>query len=341
MTQVTTAPVQNAPAPKTNIMQVLQQTPATSLASLPMLEERFINLYSKVQGVGLQHAEMAFHAEKFHFQKAISENAGLRECETLSLYGCFMDCAVQGLSFDPKKKLAYLIPGSVNIGTKDAKQYVKRASLEISPYGEMAIRQQLGQIKYADNPVIVYEGDVFEPYENSEGKGVTYKLNPAHTETIIAAFIRIVRVDGSVDYHWLLKNDWTRLAGYSEKKNFGKANALYTSNGGQIDTGFLGAKMIKHAFKTYPKVNVVGQFSKIAEIEEVKPNLSAADIYGADIAKELPAPPANLPHPTMIVTPVDNGEVSHEAKAAMLQATADAPEMNGTVQYSDDNAEGF
>jgi len=340
MTLTTTQNGAPAPAPKANIMQVLQQTPAASLASLPMLEERFINLYSKVQGVGLQHAEMVFHAEKFHFQKAISENQGLRECETLSLYGCFMDCAVQGLSFDPKKKLAYLIPGKVNVGTKDDKRYVKRASLEISPYGEMAIRQQLGQIKYADNPVIVYEGDVFEPYENSEGKGVTYKLNPSHSDIIIAAFIRIVRVDGSVDYHWLLKNDWTRLAGYSEKKNFGKANALYTSNNGQIDSGFLGAKMIKHAFKTYPKVNVVGQFSKIAEIEEVKPNLSAEDIYGAGFSNALPEPPAQLPHPSMIVSPVD-APVSDAAKAAMLQATAETPEMNGTVQYSDDHSEGF
>jgi hypothetical protein len=34
-----------------------------------------------------------------------------------------------------------------------------------------------------------------------------------------------------------------------------KSNALYNING-QIDTGFLIAKCIKHAFKTYPKINI-------------------------------------------------------------------------------------
>lgn len=48
------------------------------------------------------------------------------------------------------------MPGNVNVGSKDTPQWVKRASLGLfSPYGELAIRQRAGQIKYADNPVIV------------------------------------------------------------------------------------------------------------------------------------------------------------------------------------------
>jgi len=327
-----------AQAPKQNLMQVIQSTPAVQLASLPIIEQRFIDLYSKTQGVDSKIAEMVFQQERFHFQKAISESQGLRECEPLSLYGCFMDCAVQGLSFDPKKKLAYLIPGKVNVGSRDEKQYVSRATLEVSPYGELAIRQQLGQIKYADNPVIVYQGDVFEPYEDSSGKGVAYKLSMDHTNVIIAAFIKIVRIDGAVDYSWLLKNDWERLAGYSSKKNFGKPNALYSSNNGQIDPGFLGAKLIKHAFKSYPKVKPIGMHTTVQVDEEVEQKqLSAKDIYGM----ELPAHDAQFT-PTMIVSPPELSEnLSTEAKAAIVNAAAPEHIPQPHQVNIPDNGEGF
>lgn len=344
---MTTTPQGGAPAPATtNIMQALQQTAPTQLASLPVLEERFIKLYSLVQGVDMREAEMVFHAEKFHFQKAISENEGLRACETLSLYGCFMDAAVQGLSFDPKKKLAYLIPGKVNVGTRDEKRYVNRATLEISPYGELAIRQQKGQIKYADNPVIVYEGDTFEPYQNEEGRGVVYKLNAAHGTKIVAAFLRIVRMDGSVDYHWLLQGDWMRLKGYSEKKNFGKANALYSSFNGDIDPGFLGAKLIKHAFKSYPKVKLAGAFSQLQpeETEETRPELSAAQMYGFEPGTATRALPAEQP----LELPIKKQEpqpqaLSMEAQAAILQSQAPAHDAQPTpaIRFSEDDGSGF
>lgn len=332
------------PPPALNVMQVLQQTAPAQLASLPVLEERFIKLYSLVQGVDLREAEMVFHAEKFHFQKAISENAGLRECETLSLYGCFMDAAVQGLSFDPKKKLAYLIPGSVNIGTKDQKRYIKRAALEISPYGELAIRQQKGQVKYADNPVIVYEGDVFEPYQNGDQKGVVYKLNTNHGTKIIACFIRIVRTDGSTDYQWMLEADWKRLAGYSSRKNNGYPNALYTSQDSGIDPGFLAAKMIKHAFRSYPKVKLAGSFSQLQEMEEEpKPELAPADIYGFEPGTSTQALPEGRPmeQAPRRQEPQHHG-ISHEAHAAMLQAQA--PEHQAeqqTTSYTEDDGSGF
>ena len=64
------------------------------------------------------------------------------------------------------------------------------------------------------------------------------------------------------------------MKGYSAKKNKGTANALYTGNDNQIDTGFLEAKVIKHAFKTFPKLKL-GQFSKLQE------EIQAVD-YGLD-----------------------------------------------------------
>lgn len=146
--------------------------------------------------------------------------------------------------------------------------YEGRLGLIISGYGELVLRERTGQIKYADNPVIVYEEDSFSFTDNNGHKSVSYTCNLPHTSgKIIACFIRIVRVDSSTDYFVMFEEDWTRLADYSEKNNtyYDKntrqrvsrgANELYKSRNGAIDTGFLMAKCIKHAFKTYPKVRI-------------------------------------------------------------------------------------
>ncbi len=315
------------PAPAMNILQMLQQTPASKIPSLPQVGKKFVDLVMKIQRQPQSVAEAIFHAETFHYLKLINENQGVRECEPLSLYGCFVDMAVNGLSFDPTKKLCYIMPGNVNVGTKETPQWVKRASLAISPYGELAIRQRDGQIKYADNPVIVYDGDVFKPFVGEDGqKRVQYELNINHSNTIVGAFIRLVRNDGTTDVHWLLKEDIDRLKGYSEKKNKGYANALYSSQNGGIDPGFLGAKMIKHAFKSYPKVKIGGQFA----VEDPLTKENPEDIYGFD--------PTKLPIPTQLPEPTYIAEApSHQAQMAAVQAGADMDQAQmQTANFSDD-----
>ena len=89
---------------------------------------------------------------------------------------------------------------------------------------------------------------------------------PRTSSHIIACFLKITRTDGTIDYSVMLEQDWTRLAGYSAKNNkywdnntrqwVEKANELYTSGDGGIDPAFLCSKCIKHAFGTYPKLNI-------------------------------------------------------------------------------------
>lgn len=241
------------------------------IADNPQIQGKFVKLYNSIHG--RNNGELILEKEKYHFVRQINDNPGLKECTRLSLYGCFMDVAVSGLSFEGgSQPLIYMIPRKVNVGTKESKQYESRATLMISPYGELALRQQAGQIKHADNPVIVYDGDSFECGSDRQGNFVKHTAQvPRKSEKIIASYIRIVRRDGSVDFAWLLEGDIARLSGYSERQNFGKPNALYSSNDGQIDTGFLKAKTIKHAFKTYPKINTSGQFTKF-ETEELPEN---------------------------------------------------------------------
>jgi len=236
--------------------------------------EKFITVFNKVHGSRM--GEMMYETEKYHFQKKLSENQELQKCSKVSLYGAFIDMAVQGLSLDPTKKLCYLVPSNVNIGTKENPQWEKRATLEISPYGELGLRQLAGQLDGAEEPVVVYEGDTFECGEKDGKKFVNYSMKTSHSEVVVGCFLKLLKKDGGYDYVWLLKADIARLMKYSDRKNKGngdlsKANPLYTSGPGrQIDSGFLKAKTIKHAFKSYPKINIKGAYSQLEPVEETE-----------------------------------------------------------------------
>lgn len=250
------------------------------------VEQKFIQMYNAIHGTGV--GVQIYHKEVFNFQKLLTENPDLQKCSNMSLYGCFLDMAVNGLSLDPTgRPHCYLIPRKAKTGYKDDKGkdiYEERASVSVTGYGELVMRQRAGQIKYTDNPVVVYEGDIFQPELVGGKKVITYKAAvPRKSNRIIGAFICIVRNDGSEDYQWLLEGDIDRLKGFSERNNKkwdnnarkyvpGEANALYTSNGGQIDPGFLENKMIKHAFDAYPKVRV-GKFTQMQSMEEPEPEI--------------------------------------------------------------------
>lgn len=252
----------------------------------PKVEQKFIQMYNVIHGADI--GAQIYEKEVFNFQKILTENPALQDCSKMSLFGCFLDMAVNGLSLDPTgKPHCYLIPRSSKTGYKDDKGndiYEKRASVSITGYGELVMRMRAGQIKYADNPVVVYEGDVFSIDLERGVKKITYSAAiPRKSNKVIGAFIRIVRNDGSEDYQWLLEGDIDRLKGFSERANsywdknarkrvIGKANELYSSNGGQIDPGFLENKMIKHAFDAYPKVKI-GKFTNMQSMEEPEPEI--------------------------------------------------------------------
>lgn len=255
------------------------------------VRERFIALYQNVHG--RKDGEIYYEKEKFNLLKVIGQSPALNECQGFSVYGTFLDIASMGLTLaqNGNQPYIYVLSRGVNVGTpKDAK-WVKRMYIEVSPYGELSLRIAAGQILHADRPIVVYEGDVFQPGVDERGnKYVRYSTSiPRQSKNIIGAFFKITRPDRTHDFFWMLPDDIERLAGYSLKQNSrgtsgGSANALYTSNKGQIDSGFLEAKTIKHAFKTFPKI-ALGQFSTLQQTEEVQ-----AVNYGLDeeITDQLP-----------------------------------------------------
>lgn len=252
----------------TNMVETINKLKfLTDVVSNDMVRQQFINVYNAVWKQG---GEQVYEREANYFNKILRENANLNGCTSLSVFFAFIDLAVQGISVEPGvRAMAYLLPRNYKIGTDQQGKsvYEKRCNLTISGYGELYLRARAGQIYHADNPVVVYEGDDFEYGERDGRKYVNYSMHiPRTSSHIIACFLKITRTDGTIDYSVMLEQDWTRLADYSAKNNkywdsstrqwVEKANELYTSGGGGIDPAFLCSKCIKHAFGTYPKLNI-------------------------------------------------------------------------------------
>lgn len=265
-----------------------------------LVRDKFISIYDAMWSATTGMSGVAaYEKESRNFKRLLSEKEDIRKnCTRFSIFTAFLDVAINGLSLEPGARAqSYLQSRSIEIGSyfengQKKKQYETQCILVISGYGELIFRARCGQIRHADNPVIVYAEDEFEYGERNGQKFVNYACRLPHTSgQIVACFLKITRADGSIDYSVMLPEDWIRLAGYSARQNRkwdnntrqwvqGAPNALYGYNGQtcNIDTGFLGAKCIKHAFKSYPKARVGrGTQLESQQVDEVEIN---DDLYG-------------------------------------------------------------
>lgn len=266
-------------------VEEINQLKPLDIVEHPVVRERFTQIYETLWGNG----EAAYQRESIYFNKALrdNDNGKLQRATPFSIFTAFIDLAVCGLSLEPgTRALAYLMGRNVNVGTKDNAKWEGRCVLTVSAYGELVMRTRAGQILHADNPVLVYDNDEFSFKDVDGHKSVSYTCNLPHTgHNITACYLRITRADGSIDYSVMFPEDWCRLAGYSQKQNRGRANDLYgmDQNGiVHIDPGFLMAKCIKHAFKSYPKVRIGRGTELQSQQVDEQPQLSDEDIYGVD-----------------------------------------------------------
>ena len=255
------------------------------IVSHPLVRDRFIQIYETLWRGG----QAAYERESIYFNKALAENnsGALLKTTPFSIFTAFIDLAVCGLSLEPgTRALSYLMSRNVNTGSRENPRWESRCILTISAYGELVMRVRAGQIRHADNPVLVYDNDEFSFRDTDGRKSVSYTCNLPHAGHIITAcYLRITRADGSIDYSVMFPEDWCRLAGYSAKQNKGRANDLYGINQQgvvNIDPGFLMAKCIKHAFKTYPKVRIGRGTELQSQQVDEQPQLSDEEIYGID-----------------------------------------------------------
>ena len=279
-------------------VEAIKQMKPLDIVKNDAVRDRFIQVYDTLWGGG----EAAYMRESVFFTSLLRDDEKKRNTEPFSIFTAFIDLAVCGLSLEPgTRALAYLQPRNYNIGVgaDGKKMYESRLVLTVSGYGELVLRARSGQIRHADNPVLVYEEDEFSFSDKDGRKQVNYTCHLPHTSNhIVACYLRITRADGTVDYGVMLEEDWLRLQGYSERNNrrwdkeknqyVEVANELYRSREGQIDTGFLKAKCIKHAFNTYPKVRI----GKGTELESLQVDDPETDYYEVD---EQPAMPKEQP----------------------------------------------
>ncbi len=268
-------------------VEQLNQMKALDIVTSPIVRDKFIDIYNTLWGAGT--GEAAYERESNYFNKLLRDTPDLQKGTPFSLFTAFIDLAVCGLSLEQgSRALCYLIGRNANVGTREHPIWEGRVVLTVSAYGELVLRARAGQIRHADNPVLVYANDEFSFTDIDGQKHVSYTCNLPHTgQRIVACYLRITRADGTIDYSVMTEEDWVRLAQYSAKQDrkTHRANALYgvDQNGVvNIDPGFLMAKCIKHAFKTYPKVRIGrGTELQSQQVEEKEIEINN-DLYGID-----------------------------------------------------------
>lgn len=243
----------------------LKELDATPRWRIPELcEEKFCEIYRQKWG---EDPTAFYEQQKNLFIQEInggSYSQGLQRATPFSIMNAFLFLAIFNLSLERcSTTTCYLECRTQKAGKRpDGKDnYVAVALITVTGYGEILIRQRAHQIKGADTPVVIYNCDKLEFGEKDGRKYLNFtKAFPRPTDAkVIGCYVRIIKNDGTPDYFLFDMDEVRRLRNYSLRFNGGRsANALYGADpdGYDIDTGFLKAKCIKHAFKGYPRLEL-------------------------------------------------------------------------------------
>jgi len=240
----------------------LEQLDPVRLPEHEKIKSQWVSTYAKIHRVDDLNAFTIFERESMYWRKAVSADEKLKSCTKISLYSAFIELAVNGLSLQPgSKSECFLESRSTKIGRDQQNNdvYANLCYLRITAYGELNLRIMAGQIVRMKNPIVLYEGDHFQP--TTDGRGnliIEYKpAIPRKSNKIYGCWVCIELPGGSLDFKWLLVDDVERLKKFSiPRYPNAKANNLYTSENGGVDPGFLEAKTIKHAMRAYTKLRV-------------------------------------------------------------------------------------
>lgn len=229
---------------KNQTLALLQNTPPLKIAELDVVKDRFIENYNLAHGS--KQGDLMYHRQLVFFNRQITENQQLLNCDKFSLYATFVTAAVNGYSFDPEDNEVYLVP------------YNGKAVLQRQAGAHVKRLIKTKQIKYADQAKLVYKGDVFE-VENGR---VIRHVEKFETEEIIAGYIRFLIDDNGSDRYFIYrKSDWEAWRKKSPNpaslQKYGQ-NGSYLSEspwdngiigGLQPEPNFLRTKIVKHACK--------------------------------------------------------------------------------------------
>jgi len=298
----------------TSVLQVIQDTPASQIANLDFVKQRYIQNYN--QCFKTNTGDLMYHRNVIHFNQIISVSNALQACDKFSLYACFATAAANGYSLDPADNEVYVIArGGKACLDRQAGAYVSRL-----------VRS--GQIYGAEQAKLVYEGDVFEVENGRVVRHVeTFKSN-----TIIAGYAKMILDQTGADRFFIYrKSDWESWRKKSSNPNTvqkaGK-NGPYLSEslwddgkigGTQPEPNFLRTKIIKHAAKE--KCWAAGIFNATVE---TYPEVEIENDESVKPVQELPEAKGSYT-PTMIVEPIKpmiNGDDFMNEPAPQVTASA-------------------
>lgn len=302
-----------------SIMQVIKNTQPAQIPELDFVRKKYIDNYNAchVEKIG----ELVYHRNVIHYKQAIMSNQKLANADPFSMYACFVTAAVNGYSLDPADNEVYLIP-------RDGKVMLDR---QAGAYVRRLIRT--GQIKFAEQAKLVYEGDIFQ-VEN--GRVIRHVEN-YQSDNIIAGYVRFVIDEKGADRYfvyrrsdfesWRKKSPNPRTIEKSGQHGKYLSESLWDNgvlNGTQPEPNFLRTKIIKHAAKEkcWATGTTLIQIEHYAEVEIETNNEDYKD--GSRI--ELPASTGQQPIQTQ--TPIkvtDDDFVSDEkpAQAATVSHNED------------------
>lgn len=272
--------------------------PAKAAFKHPLVIEQIVNVRKKFFCEKSEKAQAFAEREILHFTRMIAEKPELGNCETLSLYGCFLDMTALDLSFDPTYKHAYIVA------------YGQKAQLQIGGQAEMLLRQRCGQIASYDNPVMVYESESAN-FEVGliNGKRTVLKYmknnNRKSSEKAIACFMFFTLPDGSRDCSIVDDADIEYYRSFSKQPN-----SLAWTKG---YNGMFKTKCIKHAFKAYPKSTALQNLLDKAKFTKLESDAEEQEIIDIDYGIDM-----------------ETGEVL----SAPVQAPAQAPTVLSEIKTS-------
>lgn len=286
-------------SPKNQLMVVLQQTPPTAIAELEFVKDKFVTNYNACHRE--KAGELMYHRQVVYFKQAIAASDALKKADPFSLYACFLTLAVKNYSLDPEDSEVYLYTmGGKAVLKRQAGAHVRRL-------------METGQVFYADQAKLVYEGDEFEVVNGRVKKHV----EKFQSETIIAGYIRFVLNKNGDDRFFIYrKSDWQAWRKKSQQANGDNWNG----NDGQPGAAFLRTKIVLHAAK-----------DKSWATGTTNPNVDQFDNIEIDEDEQLPEANPNASYKaSMVVTPA--GEMRDDESFV----NSDQPETP-TQTFTDDN----
>lgn len=225
-------------------MQVIKSTPASQIPDLKEVRDRYIRNYNACHR-GNQ-GELMYARNVVHFKQIVTGNERLNNADPFSLYACFLTAAANGYSFDPNDSEVYLVP-------RDGKAFLDR---QAGAYIRRLIRT--GQIIFAEQAKLVYEGDTFEVMNGR----VIRHIESFKSDIIIAGYIRMVIDDNGADRFFIYRKSdfesWRRKSPNPRTIEKNGRNGAYLSEslwdngilgGHSPEPNFLRTKIAKHAAK--------------------------------------------------------------------------------------------